>query len=338
MALPGRTIPIMDDSPKEPDIASWSTMWQHPTVTSFTWMFQDSYDGSILDFWKTQLVGPFNHIVDLACGNGALAWICNDILNRDDATTVITGVDSANIDPFRALGRKKSDYPAVEFLGNTRTEELPFADHSIDLAVSQYGIEYSNLEKTIPEIARVLTPTGRIGLVLHDFDSIIVRESVRYLGDMQEMAEKVRLHELALPLVQLYEKCGINDEMRNRSDYQQLKQQIGRILKEKEPTFRQHPSNSPLARYIRTLGDATNMQKPLPIDERKILIQQARDGLIVEIRRLKQLAEAALSPAGFEKLAALVEAQGLTVTAKGTLKYNEGDNFGTILTAEKVAD
>ena len=77
----------MSDSRRKSDIASWSNMWRNPTVTSFSGMFPDSYDGSILEFWKTQLVSPFNQIVDLACGRGrnalALARAGIDCLGLD---------------------------------------------------------------------------------------------------------------------------------------------------------------------------------------------------------------------------------------------------------------
>ena len=69
-------------------------------------MFPNNYDGSILEFWKRQLIGEFNHIVDIGCGNGALVWICNEILNQGSGKTHLTGVDFADISPFKALGRE----------------------------------------------------------------------------------------------------------------------------------------------------------------------------------------------------------------------------------------
>ena len=68
-----------------PDPKDWSLYWRRPTVTSFGDLFPENYDGAILEFWKTQLVGEFNHVVDIACGNGALTWLANEIINSRSA-------------------------------------------------------------------------------------------------------------------------------------------------------------------------------------------------------------------------------------------------------------
>ncbi len=64
---------------KKIDEKSWSTMWENPSITTFGWGdFAENYDGAILEFWKSQLNGEFNQVLDLACGNGALTWIANN--------------------------------------------------------------------------------------------------------------------------------------------------------------------------------------------------------------------------------------------------------------------
>lgn len=141
-----------------PDPQDWTPYWRRPTLTSFGDIFPNNYDGSILEFWQRQLTGQLQHVVDVACGNGALTWIANSILNRDGNRTRVTGVDFADIDPFAALKRKPGRYPQVRFIGNTPAEQLPFADASVDLLISQYGIEYSDLSRSVPEAARVLVP------------------------------------------------------------------------------------------------------------------------------------------------------------------------------------
>ena len=94
---------------------SWSEMWKSPFITTFGGEFENNYDGPILDFWKSQLHGDLRHVADLACGNGALTWIANDLLNADGNKARVTGVDIASIDPFAVLGRNQHDYPQVDF-------------------------------------------------------------------------------------------------------------------------------------------------------------------------------------------------------------------------------
>ncbi|MDH3978720.1 MAG: class I SAM-dependent methyltransferase [Gammaproteobacteria bacterium] len=121
-------------------------MWTRPTLTAFASSFQDNYDGPILEFWESQIIGDIGHVADLACGNGALTWIANDLLNKHESKTKVTGVDYAKINPFQVLERNPKDFPQVSFIGDTGVEKLPFADGSIDLVISQYGLEYSDLD------------------------------------------------------------------------------------------------------------------------------------------------------------------------------------------------
>ncbi len=68
---------------KQPDPQDWTRYWQRPTITSFGDMFPNNYDDTMLEFWQGQLTGELEHVVDVACGNGALSWIADDILNSD---------------------------------------------------------------------------------------------------------------------------------------------------------------------------------------------------------------------------------------------------------------
>ena len=194
---------------KKIDAQSWSFMWQANSLTTFgSTDFVENYDGAILEFWQSQLQGELSHVVDLACGNGALTWIANDLLNSQQPQATITGVDFAAIDPFKVLGRKPDDYPAITFIGNSPIEQLPFADGSVDIAISQYGLEYSDLDQSIPEIARVLTPAGKMSFILHARDGDLVKGATLPLKDYRNMLEFMRLDELILKLAKFHDKGG----------------------------------------------------------------------------------------------------------------------------------
>ena len=72
----------------------WSSLWTRDTVTTLNSMFPDNYDLTVADFWQQLLAGDYNRLIDLACGNGALAWLANDFLNNNSASTTITAVDA----------------------------------------------------------------------------------------------------------------------------------------------------------------------------------------------------------------------------------------------------
>ena len=63
-------------------------------------------------------------------------------------------------------GRRK--YPEAHFVCGDG-EHLPFRDRVFDHVISQVALPLMNLNAAIPEISRVLTPSGRVRLNLHHF-------------------------------------------------------------------------------------------------------------------------------------------------------------------------
>jgi SAM-dependent methyltransferase len=199
----------------------WTLFLQNSTPTSFGPIFPDNYQGAIREFWQRHLTGNLEHAVDVGCGNGALCWIADELLNRPRVSSRITGVDFADIDPFRVLGRDRNDYPGVEFIGNTFAEHLPFADRSVDLIVSQYGIEYTDLNRSIAEVARVLKPAGRMVFVLHDTNSEVVKLSIAPLDDMRTVLS-LGIHDLVLQFHELGLELRTVEERQRSAEFRAL--------------------------------------------------------------------------------------------------------------------
>ena len=76
-------------------------------------------------------------------------------------------------------------------------EELPVPDGSFDVVVAAQSFHWFDLDIALPEIARVLKPGGRLGLVWNERDAKI--PWVRRLGDIIGSQEQLR--EAAEPLV-----------------------------------------------------------------------------------------------------------------------------------------
>jgi ubiquinone/menaquinone biosynthesis C-methylase UbiE len=325
----------MSGTDDKSDVNIWSRMWEAPTVTTFTGMFGDSYDGSILDFWKSQFVGSPGHVVDVGCGNGAIVWICNDILNAGKQSSQITGIDAADIDPFRILGRNPRDFPSVKFVGNCPAEKLPFANESVNLIVSQFGIEYSDFEKSVPEVCRVLTESGSMAFILHNQDSVIVRQAAAQSLDIRKVLDELKFDQLAASLVQLYRKYGINDRLRASPDYRNLMRKIAGKVQAFQIIAEKQEAGSALAQFIQSMNKATDEKTSISLNERERSISQGRDALLRVTGREAALSAAALTPARKERLIELIENQNFCVTRLETLKYKHEINFGTVLVAER---
>jgi len=320
---------------KKLDATYWSPLWRHPTITSFGHLFPHNYDGPMLDFWRRQIGAEALRILDLACGNGALSWIANDITEAPDGDTRITGVDIAEIDPFKALGRDPARYPRVRFLGSTRIEALPLPDGAADLAISQYGVEYSDLEQSIPEIGRVLAPSGRLAFILHDRDSVIVRGATEHLGDFRQARDEIRLPELLLSLDALLRTDRNIARLARTAEFRGIEARAMEALYAVKALARAHPPSSPLWPYAERLGQALHMRAAKQAEARRDLIHQAARQLESHIERAEDLWLAALPADGRQRLVALVQEQGFVVTEQETLRYKDGDNFGTLFAARR---
>ena len=320
---------------KNPDAKYWSPYWTNPTVTSFGNLFPDNYDGVMLEFWQRRIRGDLHHVVDLACGNGALTWIGNDILNAMGGDARITGVDFATIDPFKSLKRKPDDYPRVTFIGSTAAEKMPFGDGSVDLVISQYGIEYSDFEQSVPEIGRVLHGSGRVAFILHDKESVIVKGATQHVEDFRTIFQDIRVHDLFLEMDSLQRTDKNPLRLSQTPAFQRLQAQINQAVVRIQLLLRQHPASSPIRLYMERLTGAFGKLPKKQRQNRRQMIEHARDALGAHIVRIDDLYNAALSGPERERLVVLLQQQGMTVTENEVLRYKDGDNFGIMLAATR---
>ncbi len=105
-------------------------------------------------------------LLDLATGDGRiLGWLAAE---RDDLSLV--GVDLAPILPPSPAGATTQ--------GGVAMEDLPFADRSFAAVTSQFGFEYGDIPRVAREVARVLQPSGRVGLLVHRGDGPILAHNL----------------------------------------------------------------------------------------------------------------------------------------------------------------
>jgi ubiquinone/menaquinone biosynthesis C-methylase UbiE len=128
-------------------------------------------------------------VLDLATGNGAIAVMAVEAGNELE----VTGSDLADVRPDAFVSKSKGALGRVNFLPNTPAEQLPFANASFDAVVSQYGIEYSHLDQSVPEAARVLAPGGRLRFATHAAEGSVVANTRRAVEDANFLLDEVDL-------------------------------------------------------------------------------------------------------------------------------------------------
>lgn len=112
-------------------------------------------------------------VLDLATGNGIVLGWMKDV--RGDLS--LTGIDLAPTLPTPPEG--------IETRGSVAMEDLPFDEDAFDAVVSQFGFEYGETARVAAEIARVLAPGGRVGLMVHRGDGPILEHNRKRQAEIE---------------------------------------------------------------------------------------------------------------------------------------------------------
>lgn len=96
----------------------------------------------------------FNNILDLCCGSGYLTRR----LAEHYPQAKVFGVDLA---PGMIAAAKKKPLPNLQFLEGDVEQELSFAASSFELIVSNASLHWTDLNKVLPQVKKLLVPGGR---------------------------------------------------------------------------------------------------------------------------------------------------------------------------------
>ena len=314
----------------------WTNYWhEDANINSFG---LDNYDNDVALFWQQQLQAEkYTSILDLACGNGAISWLANDILNKQQNTTAITGIDFSDIRPFERLNRNPDDYPMLSFMGNTKLESLPFADNSHDAAISQYGIEYSNLTDSIAELSRVLKPVSKIHFIVHSQDSEIVQQSLHSLKQYEIILKEVQLHLELLTMDKIIGAETDTAKLRTNPAFIAQSEVIQKKMFLIDHVIRNGKSVQALLNYKLRLMECVSEQAITRGPEgRAAAIDRARKSLGDYINRIKDLTKIALSEARISELSSLLESHHFKIKRLEIFKHDDLNNAGRIIIAERA--
>jgi len=133
-------------------------------------------DEVLARFWATffdaALARPeTTHLLDLGCGNGAVARFALQAVTRAGRPAVsVLGVDSS----LPALNDLRKRFPSVPVVA-ADAQRIPFPDGSFDVVSSQFGLEYAGVE-AFSEAARLVAAAGTLAAVIHLKDGALYRE------------------------------------------------------------------------------------------------------------------------------------------------------------------
>jgi SAM-dependent methyltransferase len=157
---------------------AWTAFWQEPLVGCIRGA--PDIAQALRAHWSAfaASLAPAAHVLDIGCGAGAAAQAVTAV--RRDVR--ITGIDLARV-PAVADAQ-------IELLPDTAMEALPFADGAFDAAISQFGYEYGQTERTAPELARVLAAGAPFSFLVHHGGSSVVAANRARLSAVVALQEQ----------------------------------------------------------------------------------------------------------------------------------------------------
>jgi SAM-dependent methyltransferase len=172
--------------------AAWDRFWSYDRLSSFgTGVGAGNYREPIAAGWRTFFASlPAGaRVLDIATGNGAIAVLAVEAGEE----LQVTGADLARVEPAAFVSRGRDKLEQIRFLANTPAEDLPLDDGSFDAVTSQYGIEYSNMERSLPEAVRVLAPGGRLRFACHAAGGSVAADTKCAIADADFLLDHVDL-------------------------------------------------------------------------------------------------------------------------------------------------
>jgi ubiquinone/menaquinone biosynthesis C-methylase UbiE len=156
----------------------WSQYWQQGSETSFGGSLPNGYDGKLKEEWQSVFteMSANEKVLDLCTGNLSLIRLANRSIPMFSSVK-FTGVDYAQIETNEFI----QSHPNVNLIGEVNIENLPFDTEVFDHIISNFGIEYSELNKSIVEASRVLKGGGKINFLCHHNESTLIKASTKEL-------------------------------------------------------------------------------------------------------------------------------------------------------------
>jgi ubiquinone/menaquinone biosynthesis C-methylase UbiE len=197
----------------------WSNYWEKGTITTFYKKFSGNYDGEIKAHWDSVFKDINNDscIVDLCTGNGALLSLLDNYATDNNISFKAYGIDFAKLNPKITDKIKSLNIVLKE---NTGIENTGLKDNSVDLAISQYGIEYANIDGTVKELDRILKADAKVSFIMHEEKSQIIVDAYQSLKQIDLVNNELKISTIIkeiLPAIEGLKKTG-KAKYKNKAD------------------------------------------------------------------------------------------------------------------------
>ncbi len=298
----------------------WNQYWHADRIAS---CFDDAgarnYDEFVASGWRQffDALPRSARILDLCTGNGAIALLAAESAND----LKIVAVDQADIDPRLYVTRHQKTLAKIQFAPRVNIELLPFEDRTFDGLVSQYGVEYSDLDKSIPEMSRVVASGGRLRLVMHAAEGSVAATTQRLIPEIDFLLVDLDLVGSALACFETVTAA----ERGNATTHQTWSQAKARLsafenaLRQTGERISQAADANMLRNAGATLLDLFNRRAQFEVAELLSSAEKVRTELKAHRGRLEQLLAASVTRSRAEDIAGLFRQLGARTIAVSDL-------------------
>ena len=267
----------------------WKDYWKEDRVASCI-PERESTAKEIGDRWIEMFteLPDGTSILDVATGNGVLLTHAATAAERVGKNYVLTGVDLAEIDPIRYLSNLPAGLREARFIGGIAAESLPFSDAEFDLVVSQYGLEYADLDKALAEVERVLASGGRLIWLAHSEESLVVEQN-RDRGAQVEF--------LLAPGGPIHAMRQFIGKINKRKKLEYAAKRLNSALASAEKYSRDHPPATVVREVCTVLAETAQKWQAYHLADLDHMLTDCRMRLIAHRQRINDLRSAVMSPA-----------------------------------------
>lgn len=294
----------------------WSEYWEQGHLTSFGTDFSGNYAGTLKYIWLPifKELRPNFEVLDIATGNGALPLLLKNYLDESNINGRVRGVDIAKIQPIKFDADSSIE---IELIGEVNCESLPFSD-PVDLVTSQFGIEYSNLSASLITVANILKTGGRLSLVCHHHNSMIIIRNKQVLLLIQSVTAKKlieKLYSLADSMGQVTTKVDIH-RIKNDQACEALRNDINQSIGELHASNETALMDSEILNYVTTF-----FKQGLywPVDKKKDYLKFVQKQLSDLALRLEELVRAAIDENKLTSMRRILLNEGVEFVSATTL-------------------
>lgn len=331
----------MSVPPETPDASAWSRYWASGHLHSCPGAFAGNYDDELRSFWLDFFgaLGDGARVLDIGTGNGAIAFLARDAADAAGRKFHIEAIDAARIHPEEAAGRLGIPTAGVLFRGETSSESTGYPDASFDAVSSQYAIEYSEVDETLAELARILSPGGRSAFVMHHAGSEALATARLELKAFDYLRHQAPL---VLEAKQLLRRLGAargrrelaalaadGDSRRRRKE---VEKQLRRVLACARAPSRGASFLEGIAAQVAAAVQEIGTKGVGPAGRRLAALEEE---MAAHRERLRSIVRAARDRAGIEAFCEQLAAAGFAGEAPGELRRRGNDLLGWTLTATR---